>query len=138
MPGLFQKDGSTGTRGYAECLPADKEKWMKFNEYQIDALKTANALRGGKRLAYLALGLTGESGEVAEHIKKYVGHGHALDREALSKELGDVLWYLAAMADALGLELGEIAKANIAKLRARYPAGFSSERSINRDQDHSG
>jgi len=111
---------------------------MDFNEYQINALRTANGLQGSERLAYLALGLCGEAGEVAEHIKKHVGHGHTLDIAALNKELGDVLWYLAVLADYFGLALGDVAEANIAKLKARYPAGFSSERSINRDQDHRG
>ena len=111
---------------------------MDFNEYQVNALVTSNPLKGRERLAYLALGLCGEAGEVAEHIKKHVGHGHTLDIAALNKELGDVLWYLAVLADALNMELADIAKANIAKLKARYPAGFSSERSINRDQDHRG
>ena len=111
---------------------------MDFNEYQVNALKTANPLKGRERLAYLALGLCGEAREVAEHIKKHIGHGHTLDIVALNKELGDVLWYLAVLADCLGLQLGDVAEANIAKLKARYPQGFSSERSINRDQDHSG
>ena len=82
-----------------------------------------------KVLTYTALGLTGESGEVAEMVKKAFFHGHVLDQGALAKELGDVLWYLAVMADGLGLSLESIAAENIAKLRARYPEGFSEERS---------
>jgi NTP pyrophosphatase (non-canonical NTP hydrolase) len=106
---------------------------MNLDEYQELALRTAGHLESvQKQLTYSALGLTGESGEVAEIIKKAFYHGHPLDKDALHKELGDVLWYLAVMADGLGFSLDEIASANIAKLRARYPEGFSQERSLNR------
>ena len=106
---------------------------MTLDEYQELALRTAGHREGDKeKLTYTALGLMGESGEVAETIKKAFYHGHPLDREALSKELGDVLWYLAVMADALGLSLNQVASENIEKLRARYPEGFSEERSLNR------
>jgi NTP pyrophosphatase (non-canonical NTP hydrolase) len=101
-----------------------------MDEYQQLALRTAGHTEDRQKvLTYTALGLTGESGEVAEMIKKAFFHGHALDQGALSKELGDVLWYLAVMADGLGLSLESIAAENIAKLRARYPEGFSEERS---------
>ena len=108
---------------------------MELDEYQELALRTAGHRESERRLlTYTALGLTGESGEVAEIIKKAFYHGHALDKDALHKELGDVLWYLAVMADGLGFRLGEIASANIAKLRARYPEGFSEQRSIHRQE----
>lgn len=75
------------------------------------------------------LGLTGEAGEVVDLLKKGFGHGHGVDREKLKKELGDVLWYLANLADAFGLTLSEVALVNVLKLRARYPTGFSVEAS---------
>jgi NTP pyrophosphatase (non-canonical NTP hydrolase) len=106
---------------------------MRMDEYQQLALRTAGHREDRQQvLTYTALGLTGESGEVAEMIKKAFYHGHALEREKLSKELGDVLWYLAVMASGLGLSLDRIASENIDKLRARYPDGFSEERSRNR------
>lgn len=67
-------------------------------------------------------------------IKKHIGHGHPLDRERLLRELGDVLWYVSAIAGALGFTLEEVARANVAKLRARYPDGFDPARSQNRDE----
>ena len=103
---------------------------MNFNEYQSCALKTANETSA---LTNWALGLCGETGEVAEIIKKNAFHGHELDRKALCNELGDALWYLAVMADGLGFDLDWIAQQNVAKLKARYPDGFSEERSQNRD-----
>lgn len=106
---------------------------MELNRYQQLALRTAGHREDvQKTLINTALGLAGESGEVADIIKKTFYHGHLLDKGALYKELGDVLWYLAVMADALGYDLDEIAQANVDKLRARYPEGFSEERSINR------
>jgi NTP pyrophosphatase (non-canonical NTP hydrolase) len=106
---------------------------MRMDKYQQLALRTAGHREDRQQvLTYTALGLTGESGEVAEMIKKAFYHGHPLEKEKLSKELGDVLWYLAVMASGLGLSLDEIAKENIEKLRARYPEGFSEERSRNR------
>ena len=108
---------------------------MELDEYQDRALRTAGHREDVRKLlTYTALGLTGEAGEVAEIIKKTFYHGHPLDVEALHKELGDVLWYLAVMAHGLGFSLDDIAQQNIAKLRARYPEGFSQDRSINRRQ----
>lgn len=82
----------------------------------------------------LLCGLTGESGEVADLIKKHFGHGHELDRDKLKKELGDVLWYLARLSAEFGILLSDVADSNIAKLRARYPNGFSEEASKNRKE----
>lgn len=69
-------------------------------------------------------GLTGESGEVAEMLKKVIFHRHELDKEKLTKELGDVLWYLSMLALQYDIPLTTIMEKNIEKLRARYPEGF--------------
>jgi len=74
-----------------------------------------------------ALGLTGEAGEVADLIKKGIFHHHGLDMPAIEKELGDTLWYLAAICTTLDLDLSKIMEANIEKLRIRYPNGYSSD-----------
>lgn len=87
-----------------------------------------------QRILTAALGLCGEAGEFSEPIKKWYTHGHALDTAVLAKELGDLMWYVAEAASALGLSLNDIAEANIRKLRERYPDGFSSERSRNRSE----
>jgi NTP pyrophosphatase (non-canonical NTP hydrolase) len=100
---------------------------MDFDTYQEEAIRTASGL--GDRLSVFALGLCGEAGEVAELIKKNRGHGHDLDKAKITKELGDVLWYVATLADALGISLDVIAQTNVNKLRARYPNGFSVEAS---------
>ena len=96
--------------------------------YQTKCLATANKMVGSREdFAVLGLGLAGESGEVADHIKKYIGHGHELDREKLKKELGDVLWYVAVLAQQLGFCLGDVMATNIEKLEKRYPNGFNTE-----------
>ncbi len=96
--------------------------------YQANALRTA----GDDSLAVATLGLVGEAGEVADIVKKHLGHGHHLDNEAMAHELGDVLWYIAVMAANLGYTMSDVARMNIDKLKLRYPQGFSTERSINR------
>ena len=106
---------------------------MTLNDYQALAARTLGRDRTHEQqLANAALGLAGEAGEVADTIKKHLFHQHPLDRDAMVKELGDCLWYVAAMATVLGIELDEIGDRNIEKLRRRYPEGFSVERSLNR------
>jgi NTP pyrophosphatase (non-canonical NTP hydrolase) len=85
-------------------------------------------------LVWNALGLAGEAGEVADTIKKAVFHRHALDRDHLIKELGDVLWYVAALCTKLDVNMADVMQANIDKLKARYPDGYSSDASIKREQ----
>lgn len=80
-------------------------------------------------LAWNALGLAGEAGEVADLVKKSVFHQKGLKLEDLVKELGDVLWYIAAICSCTGLNIEDVMSANIAKLRERYPDGWSVERS---------
>lgn len=106
---------------------------MNFAEYQGLAERTVNKKLGPReRPAMAALGLAGESGEVADMIKKYLYHGHELAIEDVIKELGDVLWYLAVIASTFGTTLEYIAERNICKLIERYPDGFSEFDSINR------
>ncbi len=108
---------------------------MTMEEYQKLAKRTSGAGKSGERRQIIAaLGLAGEAGEFANMIKKLTAHGHDIPVEDLADELGDVLWYLAEAATASGLSLDHIAQKNIQKLRARYPEGFSEERSRNREK----
>ena len=102
---------------------------MTFNEYQKKAHITSSTTSS---IEMCVLGLCGESGEVADIVKKHKYHGHILPDGKLYEELGDVLWYIAEMATTLGVLLEDIVLMNIRKLQKRYPEGFSSERSINR------
>jgi NTP pyrophosphatase (non-canonical NTP hydrolase) len=106
---------------------------MTPNEYQKLAMTTLNpALSQKDVLINAVMGLCGESGEAIDIVKKHLHQGHELDRDKLLKELGDIAWYLAEAATALDMDLETVLERNIEKLRARYPEGFSPERSIHR------
>ncbi len=108
---------------------------MTINEYQKLAMTTLNpALSEKDVLINGVMGLCGESGEAIDIVKKWLAQGHALDKEKLAKELGDICWYLAETATALGLDLEDIMAGNIEKLKKRYPEGFAAEKSINRTE----
>lgn len=104
------------------------------NFYQECCLRTANLSENDKlyRLTNWAMGLAGETGELIDHLKKHVHHGHALEHEYVEQEIGDVLWYLAVLASEFNLPLQEIMEINLLKLKKRYPDGFDVERSVNR------
>ena len=104
---------------------------MEINEYQQMALITENK-EVKQRIVNGVLGLVGEAGECADMIKKHLFQGHKLDKEHLAKELGDICWYLAQSADALGYDLETILQMNIDKMNKRYPTGFDANNSINR------
>lgn len=93
---------------------------MNFDEYQVEARKTA-IYPTQHRVIYPALGLGGESGECLEKIKKHIRDDTPIDelREHMTKELGDVLWYVAALAGDLSISMGDVAQRNIEKLRSR-------------------
>lgn len=108
---------------------------MQLEQYQRMAARTLNPDQELQdRLANMVMGLIGESGELVDHIKKYLYHGHKLDMSYLKKELGDIMWYVAGMATTFDLDLNEIGFQNIEKLKARYPDGFSHEASRNRTE----
>jgi NTP pyrophosphatase (non-canonical NTP hydrolase) len=102
---------------------------MNLSEYQRQSRRTAEYPREAW-LAYPALGLAGEAGEVAEHVKKAIRDdaGKVSDerKAAMSKELGDVLWYVAQLASELGLSLDDIAEQNLEKLFSRQARGVLS------------
>ena len=106
---------------------------MNINKYQKLAMTTLNPELSKKDvLINSVMGLCGESGEAIDIVKKWLGHGHELDKEHLKKELGDIAWYLAEAATALDTDLEDILQANIDKLKRRYPEGFSTANSVNR------
>lgn len=100
---------------------------MDFSEYQKRSAETAIYPDVGRNLAYPTLGLAGETGEVAERVKKVIrDRGGVVDdemRQGLSKELGDVLWYVAALCRELGLDMDAVARQNLDKLLSRKERG---------------
>ena len=108
---------------------------MTINEYQRLAMTTLNPELSKKDvLINGVMGLCGESGEAIDIVKKHLHQGHELDKEKLAKELGDIAWYLAETAWALDIPLEQILQGNIDKLKRRFPEGFSTERSISREE----
>ena len=106
---------------------------MTFSEYQTLARRTQNqSLDVYEKQRHALYGLAAECGEVLGKFQKAL-QGHYLIIEDVSKEIGDVLWMIAELADTLTLNLDEVAQQNIDKLRKRYPDGFSVDRSRNRE-----
>lgn len=103
------------------------------NSYQREAMRTASGMNSQYPM-YLngVLGLAGESGECVDIVKKHLFQGHDIDHEHLAKELGDVAWYLAVTAYAIGYDLETVLRMNVDKLRARYPDGFDPDKSQHR------
>ncbi len=109
---------------------------MHLEEYQDAVTRTMNKKAPREQaLSNYAMGLAGESGEVLEMLKKHIYHGHTLSSTEMKKELGDVLWYLTAIAEELEIDMPEVASRNVRKLQARYPDGFDAELSQKRDTE---
>lgn len=98
------------------------EDELTLDKYQQEALGTA-IYPQNRALEYLALKLCGESGEVAEKVGKSIRDNKPLDDKDLAKELGDVLWYVANLAQFLGYDLSEVAEMNLTKLKDRQNRG---------------
>ncbi len=109
---------------------------MTFDEYQRLAMRTASRKGEDIELAHRLLGLVGEAGEVAEKMKKVYrddnGKVSVKAVEDLKKELGDILWYIAALADFFDFSLEEIGQINIDKLASRQKRGKLSGSGDNR------
>jgi len=106
---------------------------MEEQKY-IEAIdRTMNEdLTENEKLSMLALGIAGEAGEIVDTIKKIVYHGHELDIEELTKELGDLNWYIQHLMKHYGISNNRVRLENIVKLNKRYVNGFSEEASRNR------
>lgn len=100
---------------------------MDLNQYQQLALRTAAPKDKKNELFHLLLGLSGESGEIAEKAKKIIRDHDSdfsqWDREDIIKELGDVMWHVAVLADYFDISFGEVGEKNIAKLADRMKRG---------------
>lgn len=105
----------------------------KCTERLVESCGAAFVDVGG--IVNASLGLSGEVGELNDYIKKAIFHGHTVESVKVKKEIGDCCWYLALMCESFGFELEEIMQMNIDKLKARYPEGFSEERSQHRAED---
>jgi NTP pyrophosphatase (non-canonical NTP hydrolase) len=106
---------------------------MDMQAYQEQVKRTCATTEDKETLKLALIGMQGELGEIAEPLKKYLWSGHALPAPShLKDEIGDLIWYIATLCNALGIDLTEAVQRNIQKLQVRYPEGFSVERSLNR------
>lgn len=128
---------------------------MESNDYQTQAMRTDDGKMGARihhkldeeffngsvdgvndvgGMIYAALSMGGESGEVIDIIKKWVGQEAPLDKAHLMEELGDVLWSVTKICDSIGVYMSDVMSQNIDKLWERYPEGFDVERANNREE----
>lgn len=108
---------------------------MRASKFQKETLRTVNkGLDWNGRVSNALLGIQGETGEVADIFKKYLYQGHSIDFMDVREEIGDVLYYIGLLCETMDMDMEEIMKENIEKLRERYPEGFSEENSINRKE----
>ena len=117
----------------AKALEVDVNDLLGDKERErFDDAKLPHGIYSDSLMINGVMGLAGESGECVDMVKKYLFQGHDLDKEHLAKELGDVAWYLAITARAIGYDLSTVLQMNVEKLKKRYPDGFTAEKSINR------
>lgn len=106
---------------------------MKLYEYQDKSKRSLNKeLSHEEVLANMCMGISGESGEVSDIIKKHLFQGHELNIDDLVEEIGDVMFYIVNLCNQLDLDLEYIIDLNYQKLLKRYPEGFDEDKSINR------
>lgn len=105
---------------------------MQMDEYQALAARTRKDMKYEDALAHFTLGCCSEVGELASTIKAFLYYGKALDRANVLEELGDTLWFLSQLADTLDMPLDTVARANIEKLRLRYPSKYSDAHALAR------
>jgi NTP pyrophosphatase (non-canonical NTP hydrolase) len=110
---------------------------MEMVEFQKHANRTANLEKTSWdiSLTNFALGLAGEAGETVDYLKKVIFHGHEMNKQRLTEELGDCLWYVTTIATVAGISLEDVAWYNVQKLRKRYPNGFDEEKSRKREEN---
>ena len=108
------------------------DHYTKFVLAGVDLSAHGDSYR--ERLMLAGMGLSGEAGEVCDEAKKVAFHDKDMDRDALIKEMGDVLWYYALMLDTNGITLDEVMEANVYKLCDRYPGRHGSPLNILSEQ----
>ena len=98
---------------------------MNFRDYQEESGRTAADPESfSMSVAAYAMGLAGETGELVDLLKKDLFHGRTATLHDIESEAGDVLWYLANLCRVNGIDLQQVAEANLVKLKKRYPNGF--------------
>lgn len=106
---------------------------MEIQEFQEKSVRTLNTnLLPRESISNMCMGISGEAGEVIDHIKKNFYQGHELDKDHMKEELGDLMFYIVNLATMLDIEMVDVLQGNVDKLLKRYPNGFDENKSINR------
>lgn len=129
--GIYHKQGWDPDKVNGRTIGVIKETLRFFDKAEYEIHPTHQEIS----LLWNVIGVAGESGELMRDVHNAVFTDKGLDVEHISKEIGDVMWYLAALCTTLDLNLEDVMKKNIDKLKARYPDGFSYERSTFREGD---
>ena len=107
---------------------------MTLWKYQALARRTQNfELTNKERMLHALHGISAETGEIHAMYQKLY-QGHEFDVDAMALEIGDLMWFITELCDALGIDLNEVCRRNIRKLEQRYPQGFEAERSVHREE----
>ena len=106
------------------------ERYMYIENYQAESTRTMKF--DDNVVTHCCMGISGEAGEVIDLIKKSIFYGKELDKDKVSEEIGDIMFYIVNLATALNLSMSDILRGNVEKLRKRYPNGFSEEDAIKR------
>lgn len=130
LPHIIERFGSDTRKIFANMYIDDRNFW--YDDKSPKKILYLCDLTDSQQLQNGLMGLNGESGECIDILKKYLFQGHDLDKAHIAKELGDVAWYLAVSAQALGFDLETILQMNVEKLKARYPHGFDAGHSQHR------
>jgi NTP pyrophosphatase (non-canonical NTP hydrolase) len=114
---------------------SEKVAFRYFSIYQEEVKRTKKNHESIRdELCDYSMGVSGEAGEVLDLIKKVCWQGKPMNIEKVIEEMGDVLWYLAALSDTIGVSLDTVVEYNIIKLRERYQTGYSHEESEGRKE----
>ena len=110
---------------------------MNIKQYGAYQLRLVSSLGSDQlNLAHMAMGISGEAGEVVDICKKVIAYNKPLDKPHLIEELGDMLFYMNGMLDLIGSDWDEVMTMNVAKLEARYSGGvFDANKAINRNKE---
>jgi NTP pyrophosphatase (non-canonical NTP hydrolase) len=102
---------------------------------QDKAFRRVASMKEAITLLHSVIGMSGEVGELAGTIEKCIYYGQSLDKVNLLEELGDLMWYIAEMCNATGFSLEQVMKANIAKLKKRYPIVYNEDLAKEENRD---
>ena len=106
---------------------------MTIQDFELSVQRTINpALNNEQKFLNAVMGISGESGELIDQVKKFMFQGHILDNHKLLQEGGDICYYLSLFAASKGVTLEHLMELNYNKLQKRYPNGFTIMDSINR------